>query len=126
MPKEERASIRGGVTFQGEKVQVNWPRAIGYFGILGLATALEVIEPPIALFIGALPFIKLVEQSPVPHPIEEGAGVLVGAGQATGTSPEGTFQVSKPQTRRASRNGRARRTRAKAGAGAGAKSQKEE
>jgi hypothetical protein len=37
--------------------------AIGYYGGIGLALALEMMEPPLALFIAAIPVLKMLNRS---------------------------------------------------------------
>jgi hypothetical protein len=40
-------------------LEIDWPRSIGYFGGIGIAVACELIAPPIAIFIAAIPLLKL-------------------------------------------------------------------
>src|SRR2546429_443716 len=62
-PKEDQ----GLVTRVGS-VEIDWPRSIGYFGGLGLAVAFDLIAPPIAIFVAAIPFIQLLKPIGVPQP----------------------------------------------------------
>jgi hypothetical protein len=56
-------------------LEIDWPRSIGYFGGIGIAVACELIAPPIAIFIAAIPLLKLFK-----HPDAlEGAAKPVGA-----------------------------------------------
>jgi hypothetical protein len=79
------AQNRGLVSRVGP-VEVDWPRSIGYFGGISLATALGFIEPPVAIFIAAIPFFRLLIHPNAPTPVRfvgqvlEGAGTPLGAG----------------------------------------------
>ena len=43
-------------------LKIDWPRSVGYFGGVGLALAFDLIAPPLALFVAAVPFLKLLVQ----------------------------------------------------------------
>lgn len=59
-------------------VEVDWPRSIGYFGGVTLATALGIIEPPIAIFIAAVPFFRAFIRPSAPRPVRFTRQVLAG------------------------------------------------
>ena len=42
-------------------LELDWPRSIGYFGGVGLAVAAGLIEPPLGVFIAAVPFLKMLD-----------------------------------------------------------------
>jgi len=85
-------------------IEVDWPKSIGYFGGIGLAVAFELIEPPLALFIGAIPFLKLLKHPEEPWPLRVAADVLEGASKPVGGDAESTVRVadaSQPHPARA-------------------------
>ena len=45
---------RGLVSHIGP-LKVDWPRSIGYYGGISIAVAARAIEPPLAIFIAAIP-----------------------------------------------------------------------
>jgi hypothetical protein len=57
-------------------VNVDWPQSIGYFGGIGLAVALDLIAPPLAIFVAAVPFLKLLKRPNAPR-VERWLGALL-------------------------------------------------
>ena len=49
-------------------VEIDWPRSIGYYGGIGLATAFGLIEPPLAIFIAAVPLFKMLNHPKASRP----------------------------------------------------------
>lgn len=85
-------------------LQVDVPRSIGYFGAIALAIAFEVIEPPIGIFIAAVPFFKLLEQRREPKPVQFVGAVLEGAAQPVGGNAEAIIKVAPDQQSNASKS----------------------
>jgi len=52
---------RGLVSHIGP-ITVDWPRSLGYYGGIGIAVAAGAIEPPLAIFIAAIPFLKMLNR----------------------------------------------------------------
>ena len=107
-------------------VEIDWPRTIGYYGGIGLATAFELIEPPLAIFIAAIPLLKMLNHPGASAPTRFVGELLDGAAKPVGGSSEATIQLkSEPAPRHRSimqearqlagqmKNGNARTTRAK-------------
>lgn len=90
-PKQDR-----GLTSQIGPVAVDWPRSIGYFGGIGVAVALGVIEPPLGLFIAAIPFVKMFNHPKLPLPIRMVSQVVDGAAKPVGGDAEATIQLNTP------------------------------
>ena len=67
-------------------VEIDIPRTLGYYGGIGAAVAFGVLEPPIAVFIAALPVIKML-----------------------GTRVANTSAIFRPDTARRRETGRRRR-----------------
>ncbi|HYX50787.1 MAG TPA: hypothetical protein VE843_13645 [Ktedonobacteraceae bacterium] len=74
-------------------VQIDWPRTIGYYGGIGLATAFELIEPPLAIFIAAIPLLKMLNHPGASAPTRFVGELLEGAAKPVGGSSESTIQL---------------------------------
>src|SRR5438874_3225075 len=81
---------------QVDPLQVVNPRTIGYFGAIALAVAFEVIEPPIGIFIAAIPFIKLLQQRQEPKATRFLGAVLEGASKPVGGDADATIRLAPP------------------------------
>ena len=90
---QEEPEERGLVTRMGQ-LEIDWPKSIGYFGGIGLAVALDLIEPPLALFIGAIPFLKLLKYPQEPWPVRIAADLIEGAAKPVGGDAESTVRVT--------------------------------
>jgi hypothetical protein len=88
MPEEDR-----GLTSRIGPIEIDWPRAIGYYGGIGLASAFELIEPPLAIFIGAIPFFKMLNHPRASRPTRFVAQLLDGAAKPVGGSDEAAFRL---------------------------------
>lgn len=51
------------------RVEVDVPRSVGYFGGLAAAVGLGLVEPPLALFIAAVPAFKVLTNSAFPRAV---------------------------------------------------------
>lgn len=78
------ATTERGLTTQIGSVEVNWPRAIGYYGGLGLAVGFGMIEPPFGLFIAAVPFFKMLNRPRASRPVRLVSQIIDGASQPVG------------------------------------------
>lgn len=72
-------------------VEVDIPRSIGYFAGLVAATGLGLIEPPLALFIAAVPLYKMLTNTAFPRSVRVVGEVLEGAAQPVGSDAEGVI-----------------------------------
>jgi hypothetical protein len=75
-------------------VKVDWPRSIGYYAGIGIAVAVEAIEPPLALFIAAIPFLKMLNRPNASQAVRFIGQVLDGAAKPVGGSSEATIQLA--------------------------------
>lgn len=98
------AQDRGLISHFGP-VEVDWPRSLGYFGGVGLAVAAGVIEPPVGLFIAAIPFLKMINHPKAPLPVRFVGQVLDGASKPVGGDTEATIQLKAGQQGSAPRPG---------------------
>ncbi|MFT3771654.1 MAG: hypothetical protein QM820_40095 [Minicystis sp.] len=75
-------------------LKVDWPRSIGYFGGIGVAVALDLIAPPLALFVAVVPLLKLLKRREAPR-IERAIGaVLEGMAKPIGGDAESTVRLA--------------------------------
>jgi|SRR5579884_3297679 len=75
-------------------LEIDWPRTAGYYGGIGLALAFELIEPPVGLFIAAVPFLKMLNQPGAPRPVRLVAQFFDGAAQPVGGSAPATISIA--------------------------------
>lgn len=73
-------------------LEIDWPRSIGYFGGIALAVGLEMLEPPIGLFIAAVPFLKMLNLSRVEFPPRFVGHLLEGMAKPVGGDSQGTIR----------------------------------
>jgi len=90
-------------------LEIDWPRAIGYFGGIWLAIAYEVIAPPLGLFIAAIPILKLLKHPDRPWPLRIASDVLEGAAKPVGGDSETTIRLAAEHSRRVRAGRRSRR-----------------
>jgi hypothetical protein len=85
------ASDERGITSNiGGKVEIDWPRSLGFFGALGAAAALELVPIPIALFVASVPFLKLLNRPNAPKGQRFISHLVDGAAKPVGGDSEGT------------------------------------
>jgi len=77
-------------------LQVDVPRTLGYYGGLGAAVAFGLLEPPLALFIAAVPLFNMLTNSGAPHGAQFLGQLLQGAAKPVGSDGEGTIQLDDP------------------------------
>ena len=126
MPEEQDVNEQKGTMISHiGPIEIDWPRTIGYYGGVGLATAFELIEPPLALFIAAIPLLKMLNHPGASAPTRFVGELLDGAAKPVGGSSEATIQLKSEPARRRNimqearqladqmKNGREKTTRAK-------------
>jgi hypothetical protein len=83
-----------GMTSQIGPIEIDWPRTIGYYGGVSLAIAFELIEPPLAIFIAAIPLLKMLNH-PGAFGVTRFVGqMLDGVAKPVGGSAEATIQLT--------------------------------
>ena len=103
-----------GVTGQADHIEIDWPRSLGFFGGLGVAVALDLVPVPIAAFVAAVPFLKLLNQPQasttrtfVSHLVDGAAKPVGGDGEGTVRwAPKQMQKTPKSRSRSRSRGGR--------------------
>lgn len=80
---------------KNNEIEVDWPRSIGFFGALGVATALNLVPLPIAVFVGAVPFLKLLDDPKSSTPRRFFTHLVDGAAKPVGGDSEGTVRWAR-------------------------------
>ena len=75
--------------------EIDWPKSVGYFGVIGLAVALDLIALPIGLFIAAIPALKLFKKPGQPWAVRIVADALEGAAKPVGGDSEAIVRLAK-------------------------------
>ena len=82
-----------GLTSRIGPLQVDWPRSLGYFGGTAAAVAFGIIEPPLGIFIAAIPFLKMLNRPQAPLPVRFVGQLLDGASKPVGGDTEATVEL---------------------------------
>lgn len=90
----ENRQDRGLVSRVGP-LEVDWPRSIGYFGAIGLAVGAGLIEPPLGIFIAAVPLLKMLSRPGAPRAARFAGQFLDGAAKPVGGDGQGTIRISE-------------------------------
>jgi hypothetical protein len=85
----------GGLVVRAGPLEVDVPRSLGYFGGIAAAVALGLLEPPLAVFIAAVPFVKMLSDQRAPIPVRFIGLFGEGAAKPVGSSGEGTVRLSQ-------------------------------
>lgn len=92
----EESEEERGLSSRIGPVEVNWPESIGYFGGVGLAVATGLIEPPLGLFIAAMPFLKMLNRPRAPRPVRFVSQLIDGAAKPVGGDSPGSIRFTTP------------------------------
>ena len=82
-----------GLTSRLGPLEIDWPRSLGYFGGTAAAVAFGIIEPPLGLFIAAIPFLKMLNRPQAPVPVRFISQMLDGASKPVGGDTEATVEL---------------------------------
>ncbi|HEX6509276.1 MAG TPA: hypothetical protein VF221_16740 [Chloroflexota bacterium] len=92
--QEESETQQRGLAVQVGPLEVDAPKAIGYYGGLGVALMLGLIEWPLGLFVAGVPFFKMLTR-PNASQVQWAVGeVLEGASTPVGGSASPVIRVS--------------------------------
>lgn len=72
-------------------LQIDLPRTLGYYGGITAAVALGLLEPPLAVFIAAVPLFNMLTGSGSPQGTRFLGQLLEGAAKPVGSDGEGTI-----------------------------------
>jgi hypothetical protein len=86
-----------GLTSRIGPITVDWPRSIGYFGGTAAAVAFGLIEPPLGVFIAAVPFLKMLNRPGAPTPLRFVGQLLDGASKPVGGDTAATVELQAAQ-----------------------------
>lgn len=78
-------------------VLIDVPRSIGYFGGVGAAVALGLVDPPLAVFIAAAPFLAMLTHRSLPVPVRVVGQALEGAAKPIGGDDDGYVKLQDEQ-----------------------------
>jgi hypothetical protein len=87
-----------GIVSRFGRVEIDWPRTVGYYGGIALAVGLEIVDPPIGLFIGAIPLVKMLNHPKAPLPARLVSQTIEGAAIPVGGEDEATVRIFPPQS----------------------------
>lgn len=82
-----------GLVVQAGPLKVDIPRSLGYYGGIGAAVGLGLIDPPLAVFIAAIPAMKMLMNSQAPRVVRFIGQVFDGASMPVGGDAEGTIRL---------------------------------
>jgi hypothetical protein len=85
-----------GLTSHIGSLEIDWPRTIGYYGGIALAVGFELIEPPLAIFIAAVPIFKMLNRPKASFPARLAAHVVDGAAKPVGGDADATIHIVAP------------------------------
>jgi hypothetical protein len=79
-------------------VQIDWPRTVGYYGGIAAAVGFGMLEPPIGIFIAAIPFVKMLNRPNSAFPLRLVAQTLDGAAKPVGGDSDAIITVVRSDT----------------------------
>lgn len=74
-------------------IEIDWPRALGYYAGIGAAVVFGVLEPPVGIFIAAVPLFKMLNQPGASKPQRIVSEVLQGASKPVGGDSEAAVRL---------------------------------
>jgi hypothetical protein len=93
--EQERERERG-LTRRIGPVEIEWPLTVGYYGGIALAVSFELIEPPLALFIAAIPFFKMLNQPGASRTTRLVSQLLQGMARPVGGDSPTSIRLTTP------------------------------
>jgi len=85
-----------GLTSQLGPVEINWPLTVGYYGGIGLAVAFDLVAPPVAIFIAAIPFMKMLDRPGASRPTRLVSQVLQGVATPVNGDAPSSIRLTTP------------------------------
>ena len=87
------SSAEAGMVARVGPIEIDVPRTLGYFGGIAAAVAIGLIEPPLGVFIAAVPFVKMLADRRAPEGLRFVGQLVEGAAKPVGSSGEGTVRL---------------------------------
>jgi hypothetical protein len=84
-----------GIVVNRGPFEIDVPRSAGYYGGIAVALGLGMIEWPIAVFIGAIPVLKMLTRGDLPKRVQFVGHVFDGAAKPVGGDAEGTIRLTR-------------------------------
>jgi hypothetical protein len=81
-------------------VIIDVPRSLGYFGGVTLAVAFGLVDPPLAVFVAAVPFLVMLRHRSLPMPVRFVGEVLEGAAKPVGGDDDGYVKLQDERRER--------------------------
>ncbi|NIH80253.1 hypothetical protein [Amycolatopsis viridis] len=81
------------------RVTIDVPRSVGFFGGLAAAVGLGLIEPPLAVFVAAVPAFKALTDTALPMAVRAVGEVLEGAAKPVGSDADGVVALADQHRR---------------------------
>jgi hypothetical protein len=78
-------------------VTVDLPRTLGYYGGVAAAVGLGLAEPPLGVFIAAVPLMKLLTHRALPVPVRAVGEFLEGVSKPVGGDDDAVFGLEDHQ-----------------------------
>jgi hypothetical protein len=78
-------------------VALDVPRSVGYYGGVIIAVGVGLIEPPLGVFIAAVPLLKLLTHHALPVAVRLVGQVMEGVAKPVGGDAEAVFQFEDQQ-----------------------------
>jgi hypothetical protein len=75
-------------------VRVHWPTTVGYYGAVGAAVAVGIIEWPVGIFIAAVPVVKLLNDRTAPKQLRYFVDMFQGAAKPVGGDGDSMMELS--------------------------------
>ena len=80
-------------------VHLDVPRTMGYYGGVAVAVGAGLIEPPLGVFIAAVPFFKPLTHRALPVAVRFVGEILEGAAKPVGGDDDAVFHLDDEQKR---------------------------
>ena len=78
-------------------LEIDWPRTVGYYGGIGAAVAFGMIDPPVGLFVAAVPFLKMLNRPGAKRPTRMVAEFFDGAAKPVGGDSRSTITLKSSE-----------------------------
>lgn len=85
-----------GKVLQFGPLRIDVPRSVGFYGGIAAAVGFGIIDPPLGLFIAAVPILKMATNSSAPQPLQWLGQVFDGMAKPLGGDSEGTIRLADP------------------------------
>ena len=90
-----------GLMIHAGPIEIDVPRSLGYYGGIAAAVGIGMIEPPLGLFIGAIPIVKMLTRGDAPQLVRLLGQLFDGAAKPVGGDAEGTIRAENDPGRSA-------------------------